>query len=265
MEKLTIIKLGGSLITDKEKPLTANEGVIRRLGKEILEVSKKYKGKIIIGHGSGSFGHAIAAKYQTQRGLINKNSLEGVAKVSDTAIALDRIVIKNLLKAGLKVVSFSPGSFAVSKSQKADKFFLGAIEEALNIGIIPLVYGDVVFDKTQSFTIFSTEIVIGILVKGLAKYYNIEHIIYIGVTDGVYDSNKKTIGNITPANFGKVRKAIHGSNTTDVTGGMIHKVKESLDLVKKYKTNIYIINGNKKGALKKVIGKKKIMGSRISA
>jgi len=263
MEKLTIIKLGGSLITDKAKPLTAKESVIRRLGKEILEVSKKYKGKIIIGHGSGSFGHAIAAKYQTQKGLINKKSLKGVTEVSDVAVALNRIVVKNLLKVGLTVVSFSPGSFAVSKSQKPDKFFLGAIKEALKIGITPLIYGDVIFDRHQGFTIFSTEKVIGILVKGLSKIYKIEHIIYIGVTDGVYDSKKKTIERITPSNFGKVKKAIHGSKATDVTGGMIHKVKESLKLVKKYQNRIFVVNGRRPGVLKNAILDRKVLGTKI--
>ena len=265
MDKLIIIKLGGSLITDKEKPLTAREQVIKRLGKEILQASKKYKGKIIIGHGSGSFGHAFAAKYQTYKGLINKKSLEGVVRVSDVAIALNRIVIKNLLKAGLNAVSFSPGSFAVSKSQKPDKYLLDALEEALKIGIIPLVYGDVVFDKRQGFTIFSTEKIIGILVKRLSKKYKIERIIYAGVTDGVYDSNKKTIGKITPANFAEIKKAIGGSNATDVTGGMIHKVGESLKLVERYKSEIFIVNGGRLGVLKNALLGNIVLGTMISS
>jgi len=35
MKELTLIKLGGSLITDKGKPYTAEPQVIRRLAKEI--------------------------------------------------------------------------------------------------------------------------------------------------------------------------------------------------------------------------------------
>ncbi|MCJ7805625.1 isopentenyl phosphate kinase [Patescibacteria group bacterium] len=264
MQKLTIVKLGGSLITDKNRPLVSREAVIKRLAEEIKSASKNYKGKLVIGHGSGSFGHASAAKYQTQKGIVNRNSIKGVSEVADVASQITKIVIKQLRKAGIPAVAFAPGSFIVSSGQKLQEFFIEPIKEALGCGVAPLVYGDVVFDKKQGFCIFSTEKVIGVIVGELHNKYKIEQIIYCGITDGVYDEDGETIPLINSKTFGAFKKAIGVSGATDVTGGMIHKVQESLELAKKYKTRVLIINGIKPGNLKKAILSKKVAGTKIS-
>lgn len=139
MEKLILIKLGGSVITDKSKPFTARPGAIKRLVGEIKQAGKIYKGKILIGHGSGSFGHTVAAKYKTQEGIDKKDSING----------------------------------------RPLAVFTSHIKKALEIGLIPV--------------------------------------------------------------------------SVDVTGGMLHKIEESLNLAKKANRPTLIINGNKKGNLFKVI------------
>jgi len=108
MKELILIKLGGSLITDKSKPYSARNSVINRLAKEVKSALKTKKARIIIANGSGSFGHSAASIYKTQEGIINKNSLKGFSVVADAAIQINRIVINEFLKFGLPVVSFSP-------------------------------------------------------------------------------------------------------------------------------------------------------------
>jgi len=263
MEKITIIKLGGSLITDKSRPMVAREKIIARLAKEIKIASKLYSGKLLIGHGSGSFGHTSANKYQTQKGMLNRASIKGVSEVSDVASQLTKVVVKHLRGAGLPIVAFAPGSFIIADKQKEKRFFLEPIKEALKMGVVPLVYGDVVFDQSQGFGIFSTEKVIDVLVRGLSKDFKIERIVYLGVTNGVYDETGKTIPMISPKTFSKVRKTLGGAATTDVTGGMLHKVKESLQIARKYKTEILIVNGRVSGIVRKAILGKKVLGTLI--
>lgn len=260
MKKLILIKIGGSVITDKSKPFTAKPKVIRRLAKEIRTAREKL-GKdtlFLIGHGSGSFGHTIASKYQTQKGLINKNSIKGFCLTSEAAVDINRIVLKEFIKAGLPVVSFSPLSFTYS-----NKVFLEPILKSLKLRFVPLVYGDVVFDIEKGFVIHSTEKTLSILARELRNSYKIEKIVECGDTDGVYDSKGKTIPEINPKNFKEVEKWITGSKSTDVTGGMIHKVKESLRLAKETKIPTVLINGNRKGSLKKAIKGQSISGSWI--
>jgi isopentenyl phosphate kinase len=174
------------------------------------------------------------------------------------------VVVKEFISKKLPVFTFSPASFLISDAKIYSKSYLDPIKKALQIGMIPVVYGDVIVDKTIGCTIFSTEKILSILAKELQRDYKIR-IIYVTDVDGVYDNKGKTIEKITSANFDKVKKAILGVGPTDVTGGMLHKVEESLKLVKETEIETLIINGSKKGNLKKAILGEKVDSTRIEA
>lgn len=265
MEEIIPIKLGGSVITDKSKPFYAKEKVIARLGREISQAQEQLKAKLIIGHGSGSFGHVVATKYKTHQGLIKKDSLKGLSETADAASRINRIVTKNLKMQGLNVISFAPASFIISRGGKLAKFFPEPIVLCLKVGGIPVVYGDVVMDSVKGFTIFSAEKVIEALVKGLAGSYKVVKIIQCGATDGVYDNQGKTIPRITPSIFKQLKAQIGGSLDSDVTGGMYHKVKESLKIASKFGVETQIISGKRHWHLKEAILGKKVRGTIISS
>ncbi len=251
MNKLILIKLGGSVITDKGKPFTARRSVINKLVKEIKIAKNKLDKNtlFLIGHGGGSFPHVPAAKYLTHRGLINKNSLRGLSLTADAAIQINRIVVEEFLKEKIDVLSFSPLSFIYSNNEQTSNVLLIGIKRCFDIGITPIIYGDVIMDKTKGFCIFSAEKTLSILARKLRKDYKIEKLIEVGDTDGVYDLKGKTIPEVNSKNFKDIKKYIRGSKSTDVTGGMIHKVEESLKLAKKTKIKTLLINGKRKESL----------------
>lgn len=263
MEKLILIKLGGSVITDKSKPFVARLGVIKRLVGEIKQAVKIYKGKILIGHGSGSFGHTVAAKYKTQEGIVNKDSIKGFSLTADAAVKINRIVVNECLLLGLSVVSFSPLSFIYSKDTKPLVVLTSQIKKALEIGLIPVIYGDVIMDETTGFCIYSGEKTLDLLASELSKYYKVDKIIMVGDTDGVWDKKGKTIVKITPRNFSGIKKSLSGSRAVDVTGGMLHKVEESLNLAKKNISTV-VINGKGKGNLMKAIVGKGVVSTKVT-
>lgn len=262
MQELILIKLGGSVITDKSKEYFAREENMVRLAKEIKNASKISKSRIVIGHGAGSFAHTPAHKYQTKEGLINKDSLYGMAVTEDAAKKLDMILIKNLLEVGLPTFSFSPASFIISDAKVYSKSYFDPVKKALQIGIIPVVYGDVIVDKAIGCTIFSTEKILSILAKELIKNYEIK-IIYVTDVNGVYNAKGKTISEITNENFESLKSSITGAKGVDVTGGMLHKVEEALNLAKKTGIKTLIINGNKKDSLKNAILGTKVVGTLV--
>lgn len=262
MKNLILVKLGGSVITDKKKDYTLREANILRLGREIKSALRTAKCKIIIGHGAGSFAHVPAHKYKTKEGLINKDSLYGMSVTEDAARKLNSIVIKDFLSLGLPVFSFSPASFLISDAKVYGKSYLDPIKKALQIGIVPVVYGDVILDKVRGCTIFSTEKILSILAHELKGEYRIR-IVYATDTDGVYNEKGKTVKTINSGNFGSVKKSIQGSGAVDVTGGMLHKVEEALALVEKTGISTQIINGTRKNELKKVILGKKVVSTTI--
>lgn len=263
MKKLLLIKLGGSLITDKSRDFTARPGVIARLAGEIRTAQETFDGDLIIAHGSGSFAHTPAAKYQTQKGLLNAKSFKGLSIVADAAIQINRLVIQNFLLEKLPAVSFSPASMFLTKNQIIKSANLKPLLHALNIGYIPVLYGDIIFDEKQGFCIYSSEKTLSLLAHKLSQDYSKISLIFCGDSGGVYDADHKTIQVITPRSFSKLKKFITGSDRTDVTGGMLHKVQESLDLAKKGFSTL-IINGHTPGELKRTILGQKHSGTLIT-
>ncbi len=262
MKSLILIKLGGSVITDKSRDFTTRPKNIERLAKEIQASQKAFRGKIIIGHGGGSFPHTPASKYQTKKGIIGDKSLMGMALVEDAARQLNAILIKIFLKKKLPVFPFSPASFLISDAESYSGSYLDPIKKALDIGILPVVYGDVITDKKQGCTIFSTERILSVIAKRLKDFYKIR-MIYVTDVDGVYDEKEITIPVISKKNFNQLRTSISEAKGIDVTGGMLHKVEESIKLASKSGIETLIINGTKSGNLEKAIKSIKISGSTL--
>jgi len=223
---ITIIKLGGSIITDKSRPYIPNLPVLKRLAREI----KKSGVPVIIVHGAGSFAHTSAKKYGGKKGY---SSQIGISRVFNDAIKINNVVVECLISKRLPAISFRPNSLFVARGGKMKYHNLDAVLLSLKQELIPVLYGDVILDEKWKTTIFSGETIILHLVLFLQKKdIKVEKVIQVGRTDGVQDENGKTIRQISLTSFKKYKKTIFGSNETDVTGGMLHKVEVSLVLAK---------------------------------
>ncbi len=253
MQDIIFLKLGGGLITDKNKPFTAQREIIHRLGLEIKEALKTTKSKLVIAHGSGSFGHSSAAKYNTQNGVVNNNGVWGVAEVCDAAIRINRIVMEEFLKIKLPAISFAPKSLIMARSGKVVKMFSQPIFVALELGLLPVLYGDVVMDAKKGCGIFSSERIIRELATSLPSGFRVEKVVYCGNTNGVYGADGNTIRLINSKLFKQIQKVVGKSRSVDVTGGMAHKVKEALATARFVSNGVWIINGSKREMLKAAI------------
>lgn len=262
MKKLILVKLGGSVITDKNKEYYAREKNIVRFAKELKSVLKITPSNVIIGHGAGSFAHIPAKQYKTKEGIINKKSVFGAAVTEEAAKMLNAIVTQKFISQKVPVYSFSPGSLLVSDSKVYIKSYIEPVQKALEIGIVPIVYGDVVLDRKIGFTIFSTEKVLAVMAKNLCEDHEVR-MIYVTDVPGVLDEKGKVIPQITKDNFGELKASITGAKGVDVTGGMLHKVEEALSLAQELNIQTKIINGNKSGNLKKAILGKSVLGTLI--
>ncbi len=105
------LKLGGSLITDKRQPETPRADVIRRLAEEIAQAQRANKDlRLVVGHGSGSFGHVFGQRYGTRDGVRTAEGWYGFAATGDAAARLNRLVVEALLAAGIPAWSIQPGA-----------------------------------------------------------------------------------------------------------------------------------------------------------
>jgi isopentenyl phosphate kinase len=236
MNELILIKFGGSVITDKSKPFTEDMDTIKRLAKEIHEARQEKKFKLIIGHGGGSYPHTYAAEFRTNEGVINERSYEGIAKVQNSASMLNRIIVEELINAGENAVSINPSSCTMAENGTIKKMFLEPIEKLLEFDMLPVPYGDVCLDLKKGCCILSTERILSYIAREFNKKYKISRILLCGRVDGVFTDNPdknpdaKLIPVITQKNIKKIENDLKGSSSTDVTGGMMHKVKMMLEL-----------------------------------
>lgn len=251
---VTFLKLGGSLITDKSQPLTAKPEIIRQIAHEITAFRHLHpKTPLLIGHGSGSFGHAVASQYQTQKGGAGGTYWNGFAAVWRAARELNQILIEIFHQAGLPVISFPPSAGVISRDKDLISWDLKPMELALSNNLIPVVQGDVIFDSIIGGTIFSTEKIF----KYLCGQLRPKRILLAGLEEGVYSDPqvpKNVYPKITPSIFEDIRFAISGSQTADVTGGMLSKVEMMLTLVEKDpELKVQIFSGLKPGNIKKAL------------
>lgn len=257
---LTLVKLGGSLLTDKRRPETDRPAVIARLAREIgaaLETRPELTGRLVLGHGSGSFGHVAAARYEVHRGMREPEERIGVSITQRQAAELHRRVLRALSEAlgtaGTAPFSIAPSSALVSAGGEPVAFALEPLVRALEAGLVPVVYGDVVMDREQGWAICSTEAVFTALVDGLPdRGRAVERVVWLGETAGVWDAAGEVIPRITPTTAEEALEAVGGSAGTDVTGGMAHRVETALELARRG-VGSWIGDGREPGLLRRVL------------
>lgn len=227
---LIFLKLGGSLITDKQVAGHFRPEAMRQAAQEIAAaLTDRPDLRVLIGHGSGSFGHVAAQKYGTVEGVHTAANWRGFAEVSTVARALNTLVLPELQAAGLPVLPLQPSASAQCRNGILESLAVTPIQTALDHALIPLIYGDVAIDSVRGGTIVSTEA----LFFYLARQLRPDRIILLGEVEGVYDVAGSVIPRITPDNYTAIAQALGGSRGTDVTGGMASKVRSMLNLVER--------------------------------
>lgn len=224
---LLFLKLGGSLLTDKAGTEALRPDVLTRLAGEIATARRARPGlQLVLGHGSGSFGHVAAARYGTRKGVHGDEGWYGFAVVSDAAARLNRAVTGALVAAGVPAVSLAPSASAECEDGRILSLATGPVQAALASGAVPVVFGDVAFDRVRGGTIVSTEEVMTFLAGHLGPAW----LLLAGETPGVLDLDGRIVPLITAETLPEVLPALGGSRGTDVTGGMEVKVRDMLDL-----------------------------------
>ena len=245
MKELVFLKLGGSLITDKTQPYTPLLDVMDDLALQIATALQTHPNlRLVLGHGAGSFGHVPASEYKTRDGLPPKATQlihrerdesedsywKGFAEVWYQASSLNRFVMKALHNAGVRAIALPPSASIIASSGEVSVWETTNIRMALATGIVPVIFGDTVFDEVRGGTILSTEDLFMFLANALSP----ERILLAGLEAAVwadFPARTKIVEKITPKSFNEIKANVGKSAAADVTGGMESKVKQMLDSV----------------------------------
>jgi isopentenyl phosphate kinase len=255
MNELIFLKLGGSLITDKSKEATARERVIGRAAREIKgALEAKPDLRLLVGHGSGSFGHFVAQRHGLLEG--GPPNWRGYVETSAAAARLNRLVTDLFLAEGVPVVSIQPSASAHCYDGELISMATESIERMLRHGLVPLVYGDVALDEVRGCTIISTEQIFAYL----AHHLEPKRIVLAGEVEGVFtadplrDKSAQLIPEISRQNFDQVEHKLAGSHGVDVTGGMLTKVRIMYALVQERpELKIQLISGRQPGMIQRAL------------
>lgn len=256
---MILVKLGGSVITDKNKPNTVRRRVLNRLSKEI----KRTEEDIIVVHGAGSFGHLYAKQYKLNQGYIAPEQRNGFALTHKNVRLLNNIVLESLINAGVPAVSLSPVSFIELSNGKKGHYNMSWFKKALAVGVVPVTFGDVVFDTKLGFSICSGDL----LMVALTEEFAPKRAVFVIDEDGIYSANpkvEKTAKLLEKVSSEDLSKIMTKADVyADVTGGMKGKI-ESIKEIADMGTEVWVVNGNKRGRTYRALSGKKTVATVIS-
>ncbi len=233
-----ILKIGGSVLTEKNSEELARVDDIERISQEITSFKSESDSDIILIHGAGSFGHPQAMKYR----LNEEFNAEGTYLTHTSVKKLNSMVLESLNNAGVHSLPVHPLNSCLLENGKIVYFQLELIKLMLNRGIMPVLHGDVVMDRVKGVSVLSGDRII----PYLAPLLRASRIGAGSNVDGVLNENGNVIKKITPHSFINMKKHIKGSSSTDVTGGMLGKVSELLEVANKGISS-RIFNASRKG------------------
>jgi isopentenyl phosphate kinase len=225
-----VLKIGGSVLTDKNGELAARTAEMNRLVDEIQRANVQ---NLMIVHGGGSFGHPVAEKYGIKEGFKEENQKIGFAETHHVMTVLNGLFMDALVWCNVPAVSITPSSCITTRKGRIQTFDETPLKKLTKMGFVPVMYGDAVFDMDLGFTILSGDQ----LVSYLATRFNAERII-IGVdVDGLYDADPKVEKSakmhkhLTLAELKMLQNKICKPTACDVTGGMLGKITELMPAI----------------------------------
>ncbi len=222
-----VIKMGGSIITFKDKPYTPNLNAIRKIAK-ILSQTIEEGGQLILVHGGGSYGHYAVTEANQRKGILDQLD---VARVQHKMLELSQLITEIFLDEGLPV-SVHP-AHTLCRNLK-DCCFNVIIEDISN-GLVPMTYGDIIYTE-RGYKIISGDD----LALLIASTVGSRKVLFVMSEPGLLDKEGKVIKRLTPTRLEDVHYG--DSSGFDVTGGIKRKVQSALDFVMNHDIEIRMLD-----------------------
>lgn len=242
---MILIKLGGSIITNKDRPLSPRTTTVQKIAQHL----KKIKEPIVIVHGGGSFGHYWSVKYDMHTKPA-KYDLHGVSIVKNSMVELNKIILDCLAKARLNPYCLPPTDFMFGNKPIPTK--IKEVKKIAESGLIPVTFGDALWYGNKKSYILSGDRIMSIFAKVLRPRLSV----FVLNVDGLY-SDLKTKDLIYEM---KGNDVSINDIPMDVTGGMKRKVQEAT-IISKMKLNVFFVNGNRPERIVNAVQKAKFEGT----
>jgi isopentenyl phosphate kinase len=255
---MQLIKLGGSVLTDKRRLRTPRRAAIARLTREVAGL----RDDLIVVHGAGSFGHVLARRYKLN-GPSSRNKAHGASVVQRDVRALNALVVDGLLSAGLSPAGIPPSSVLSLDDGRVASFRVEPFADFLGEGFTPVSFGDVVPDRTRGVSVCSGDV----LMLELAKVFRPERVVFVADVDGLHAADPRTrkgaklLERLAESDLASIE--FGPASGADVTGGIEGKVRRMLEIAA-HARECLIVNGNVKNRLRDALRGRPVVGTRVA-
>ncbi len=257
-KELTVLKLGGALISDKSKPYTFRGDVLNTAAREIREcMDEGLIESLVLVQGVGSFGHPPVLKYKLHKGFQNPEQIMQLSLTQAKVSELRTLVVQGMTDAGIPVCLMYPSSMMVAEKARILRYFLEPLKGFLDIGMVPLIGGDILIDTDMGFSVCSGDPMLTLI----AREFGAKRIIYASDVSGIYDSDPKVnpdaqlFDSINLSNLDEAIEKMGKAGAEDASGAMQGKVasiEPVTDLIKNG-LEVSIISMMRYGALKALL------------
>jgi isopentenyl phosphate kinase len=215
MSEHTILKIGGSVLTDKSGDCAIDRSRIASIARDIAGARPE---SLLLIHGAGSCGHPQAQRYHLDRGLVPE-CLQGVYKTHAAVCRLNQELVQALRRESVEAIGIHPLGSAIAENGRMVSFDSPPLALMCERGLVPVLHGDVVMDRMRGASIVSGDQ----LVAYLAAALGVSRVGLATDVAGVLQQSQV----IPRLPFQKAGSFKPGrSQHTDVTGGMEGKVAE---------------------------------------
>lgn len=264
---MILIKLGGSVITDKSTPLSFSQDAVHKMGEAISVLSESEP--VILIHGGGSFGHYYSVQYDMHTEP-KQYSLDGFSIVRNSMVRLNSLILDVLARCNLRPYCCPPSVLVHSNDAPYDSDHMTdkyntipeRVQEVQTIaesGMCPVLYGDAMWYGGRMSYILSGDVIMAMLSAILRPRLAV----FAMDVDGLYESmkSKKIIQKVDAqrlVNFDPT----NNTQRNDVTGGMVRKVRVATEICSNG-IDVFFVNGNKPERITDILHNK-YTGTRFS-
>ncbi len=254
LARLLVLKLGGSLVTEKRMGGAVRVEVLRRIGEALTKILDR---PLIIVHGGGGRVHEVAGEYQVALGSASPRGVEGFVKTSIETRRLNLQVTEILSESGLRCIGLPSTAVFQTRRGKIVTAGLDPILAALDQGLAPVLTGDVVFDRELGFTVLSGDTI----AVDLSLRLGAERLVFATDVDGIFEHPGEGARLLRVLDR-RALSSVRFGDVGDVTGGMASKVEEALRAAEAG-VEVYVVNGLEPSRVVDALLGRETIGTRI--
>ncbi|MFX0034897.1 MAG: isopentenyl phosphate kinase [Candidatus Hermodarchaeota archaeon] len=267
-KKIIVLKLGGSLLTDKSIPFKLRDNILNSVVKEIKEcIDLGLIEELVVIHGVGSYGHPPVLKYNLHKGFKSPSQLIPLSETQYIVNNYRNMIAKSFLDLDIPINLMHASSIIVGESMKITDYYFKALRGYLSLGMVPLIGGDMMYDKNMGFSVCGGDQLAVIISREIGA----EYLIFATDVLGIYDKDPKDNPNallLKEININEIEQLLERKevvNKIDASGGMRGKLISLIsakDLIKKG-LKVSVISMIKRDTLKNYLQEQDINVTKI--